>query len=137
MILVDTGFLYALQDKDDKWHKRSAELANTSDEIWVTTWPVLTEAVHMLMRWLGTRPAVALLEDVAAGTIKVWQLDSADMGKLPALMTRYADLPMDLADASLVLLAEALGHGRIATTDERDFRTYRWKNRRPFTNLLA
>jgi predicted nucleic acid-binding protein len=44
---------------------------------------------------------------------------------------------MDLADASLVLLAEALGHGRIATTDERDFKTYRWKNRRPFTNLLA
>jgi hypothetical protein len=44
-------------------------------------------------------------------------------------MTAYADLPMDLADASLVILAEHLGHGRILSTDKRDFHTYRWKNR--------
>ena len=43
---------------------------------------------------------------------------------------------MDLADASLVLLAEELGHGRIASTDKRDFHTYRWKNQHPFNNLL-
>ena len=43
---------------------------------------------------------------------------------------------MDLADASLILLAEHLGHGRILSTDERDFRTFRWKQRRPFRNLL-
>ncbi|MEC8434908.1 MAG: hypothetical protein VXZ27_03640 [SAR324 cluster bacterium] len=43
---------------------------------------------------------------------------------------------MDLADASLVLLAEHLGHGRIVSTDERDFQTYRWKQHHPFTNLL-
>ena len=51
-------------------------------------------------------------------------------------MRRYADLPMDLADASLVLLNEHVGHGRILTTDQRDFRTYRWKTRRPFESLL-
>jgi hypothetical protein len=44
---------------------------------------------------------------------------------------------MDLADASLVLLADHLGHGRILTTDQRDFGAYRWKQRQPFTNLLA
>jgi predicted nucleic acid-binding protein len=43
---------------------------------------------------------------------------------------------LDLADASLVILAEHLGHGRILSTDQRDFRSYRWKNRHPFTNLL-
>jgi len=43
---------------------------------------------------------------------------------------------MDLADASLVVLAESLGHGRILTTDQRDFHTYRWKTRRPFESLL-
>jgi predicted nucleic acid-binding protein len=43
---------------------------------------------------------------------------------------------MDLADASLVVLAEELGSGRILSTDQRDFHTYRWKNRRPFHNLL-
>jgi predicted nucleic acid-binding protein len=43
---------------------------------------------------------------------------------------------MDLADASLVILADELGHGRILSTDQRDFNTYRWKNHEPFENLL-
>ena len=43
---------------------------------------------------------------------------------------------MDLADASLVLLAERLGHGRILSTDQRDFEAYRWKQHHPFENLL-
>ena len=51
-------------------------------------------------------------------------------------MLRYAKLPMDLADASLVVLAEQLGTGRILSTDERDFGADRWKNRKPFQNLL-
>lgn len=45
-------------------------------------------------------------------------------------------LPMDLADASLVLLAEESGEGRVVSTDERDFHTYRWKSQHPFRNLL-
>jgi len=51
-------------------------------------------------------------------------------------MRQYADLPMDLADASLVLLAEELGHERILSTDKRDFKTYHWKNHQPCTILL-
>jgi len=43
---------------------------------------------------------------------------------------------MDLADASLVILAEELGHGRILSTDQRDFNAYRWKHHEPFQNLL-
>jgi hypothetical protein len=53
------------------------------------------------------------------------------------IMEKYADLPMDLADASLVVLAEHLGHGRILSTDKRDFHTYRWKDTYPFQNLLT
>ena len=56
--------------------------------------------------------------------------------RLNALMRQYDDLPMDLADASLVLLAEESGEGRIVSTDERDFHTYRWKSQHPFRNLL-
>ena len=44
---------------------------------------------------------------------------------------------MDLADASLVVLAEEMDDGRILSTDNRDFRTYRWKQRKPFRNLLV
>jgi uncharacterized protein len=52
------------------------------------------------------------------------------------LMQRYANLPMDLADASLIILAEHLGHGRILSVDQRDFNTYRWSDTHPFQNLL-
>lgn len=51
-------------------------------------------------------------------------------------MQKYQDLPMDLADASLLNLAQVLGHGRILSTDQREFNTYRWKNHGPFENLL-
>lgn len=136
MILADAGFLYALLDKDDAWHVRAKNASRDIKEKWITTWPVLTEAAHLITRWLGAEPAVALMQDVAEGDIAVWNITPEVCRKVPALMKRYADLPMDLADASLLLLAESLGHGRILTTDERDFRTYRWKSRRPFQNLL-
>ena len=52
-------------------------------------------------------------------------------------MGKYAELPMDLADASLVVAATHLGEGRILSTDERDFNAYRWKDTEPFKNLLT
>jgi predicted nucleic acid-binding protein len=51
-------------------------------------------------------------------------------------MKQYQSLPMDLADASLVILAEELGNGRILSIDNRDFNTYHWKNKKPFINLF-
>jgi uncharacterized protein len=137
MILADTGFFYALLDRDDAWHARCREAAVALEEGLITTWPVLTEAVHLVSRWLGVEQAAALMEEVAAGDIIVWDLTPESRAKIPSLIRRYADLPMDLADASLVLLAESLGHGRILTTDQRDFRTSRWKSRRPFEPLLG
>ena len=137
MILADTGFLYALLDKDDAWHARCRDAAAILQEGLITTWPVLTESIHLISRWLSCEPAMALMEEVAAGEITVWDIPADARSKIPTLMRRYADLPMDLADASLVLLAESLGHGRILTTDQRDFRTYRWKSRRPFESLLG
>ena len=137
MIIADAGFFYALADADDAWHVRAARALPTLGEGLVTTWPVLTEATHLLTRWIGTEAAQALLLDVAVGGIAVWQWGQPQTERLAHLMDRYANLPMDLADGSLVLLAEHLGHGRILTTDERDFGAYRFKSREPFCNLLA
>ena len=67
----------------------------------------------------------------------VFALEDSHASRIAALMEKYRDLPMDLADASLVILAESLGEGRILSTDRRDVNTYRWKERRPFENLLA
>lgn len=137
MIIADAGFFYALADADDAWHARAVRALDTQGEGWITTWPVLTEATHLLTRWIGTDAAQALLQDVVAGGIAVWQWPAPQTERLTQLMARYDSLPMDLADGSLVLLAEHLGHGRILTTDERDFGAYRFKNRMPFQNLLA
>jgi predicted nucleic acid-binding protein len=137
VIIADAGFFYALADADDAWHGRAARALSTLDEGWITTWPVLTEATHLITRWVGTDAAQALLRDVAAGGIAVWQWAAPQTERLAHLMSRYANLPMDLADGSLVLLAEHLGHGRILTTDQRDFGAYRFKNREPFRNLLG
>jgi predicted nucleic acid-binding protein len=71
------------------------------------------------------------------GAFDVFEIAKKDKNRLLLLMQQYADLPMDFADASLVLLAEQLGHGRILSTDKRDFHTYRWKNMQPFSNLLC
>ena len=137
MLIVDSGFLYALVDRQDAWHGRAAALIPTASEGWITTWPVLAEVCHLYLRRLGVRPAVDLMGDVADGGLQVWSPEGPALAGLPTLMQRYAQLQMDLADASLVLLAEHLGHGRILSTDERDFEVYRWKRHHPFNNLLA
>ena len=92
---------------------------------------------HLMASRLGNRFAQALMADVAAGGILIWDIPRDQLAKVPTLMRKYASLPMELADASLLLLAEHLGHGRILTTDPRDFSSYRWKSRKPFQNLLA
>ena len=137
MIAVDSGFLYALADASDAWHLRALSQSHTLEEGWVTTWPVLAEVCHLFIRRLGTEPAVVLMADVAAGLVEVWSPPVAALAEVAPLMRKYATLPMDLADASLVLLAQHLNHGRILTTDERDFGAYRWKSRKPFKNVLA
>ena len=137
MIAVDTGFLLALLDADDQYHAAAMLWETSIDEGWITTWPVMTELCHMVARRLSVTIAIDCMQEMTHGSIKLWDIPAPQVKQIPALMKRYANLPMDLADASLVLLAEHLGHGRILTTDERDFGTYRWKSRKPFHNLLA
>jgi predicted nucleic acid-binding protein len=137
MLIVDTGFLFALMEPRDAWHERARAQVGTAAEGWITTWPVLTECCHLFQRHLGPDFAADLMADVADQGLTVWEMPPECRREIPVLMRRYAQLPMDLADASLVLLAEHLGHGRILSTDERDFGAYRWKRRKPFENLLG
>lgn len=136
MIAVDTGFLLALLDASDRWHPQAMALRGTASEGWITTWPVVTETAWLYQARLGQPAVDALLADVASGELLVWDIPPAAAAEIARLMRKYAALPMDLADASLMLLAEHLGHGRILSTDMRDFGAYRWKNRKPFRNLL-
>ena len=102
----------------------------------ITTYPVITETCYLLARDSGIDAQCAFLDDLAEEAFAIFELQSPQIRRAIELMRRYADLPMDFADASLVVLAEHLGHGRILTVDRRDFNTYRWNNSNPFVNLL-
>lgn len=137
MILADSGFWVALGNRRDRHHAAAqAALQRWSKEGFVSTWPVLTEVTHLLAARANVGQAVAFVDAIARGACAIPDPPEDALHRAHALMRRYRDLPMDLADASLVILAEELGEGRILSTDLRDFDGYRWKNTQPFTNLL-
>jgi predicted nucleic acid-binding protein len=123
VILVDTGPLVALMNARDVNHGvcRKA-MAGMRDSLG-TVWPVLTEAVHLLR---GTRNGQqSVLEMVEAGAVRLLPLDLSDLRRVRELMLKYRDLPMDLADAALVRVAERERIRRVFTLDRRDFQVYR------------
>ncbi len=136
MLIADSGFFYALADRSDRHHGRAVDVLEGINEPLISTWPVLTEVCHLMTRRLSPAVAVQFMHNVADGFCAVHNCNPAEIGRMAQLMQQYADLPMDLADASLVLLAEHLGDGRIVSTDRRDFQAYRFKNHDPFRNLL-
>lgn len=136
MVIADTGFWLALANRNDRHHPAAKEALDALNEGLITTWPVLTETCHLFARRLSVDAELALIRSITRGAAQVFSLDAADLPRVEELIKKYSDLPMDLADASLVILAERIGHGRILSTDQRDFRTYRWKNRAPFENLI-
>lgn len=124
MISVDTGALIGLLDKSDDHHSRAKSFFSTLQEPLITTLPVITEACYLLSH----QAKCNLLRSFDAGAIEIFSLGTQHFARMLHLIERYADLPMDFADASFVVLAEALGHGRIITVDQRDFSVYRWQN---------
>ncbi len=137
MIIADTGFWVALADKKDKHHQEADNFVKTTNEMLITTYPVITEVCHILLKRQGVKAQLTFIKMYQLGAFEVFDMPKKDKDRVLSLMQQYADLPMDFADASLVLLAEQLGHGRILSTDKRDFHTYRWKNTQPFSNLLC
>lgn len=136
MIIVDTGFWLALIDEKDTYHQAADLAFQKYDEPLITTWPVMTETCYLLLQRKGVQAQVKFMEDYSQNLFTVFDLEPHNGEKIAQLMQQYANLPMDLADASLVILAEELGHGRIFSVDQRDFNAYRWKNTQPFQNLL-
>lgn len=137
MILIDSGFFVALASRRDNLHAAAKAAAARYREPWVTTWPVMTEVCYFLVDRLGAAAESAFLRSVRDGAATVLDIKTRDVDRMADLVDQYSDLPMDLADASLVVAAERLGTGRILSTDERDFRTYRWKRHKPFENLFS
>lgn len=137
MVIADTGFWIALASPKDNYHERANACLHVLNEPLIVTWPVITETCHLLLHRNGYASQRQFVSSYVAGAFEVFNLTPTHTPRLLALMDKYEDLPIDLADASLIILAEFLGHGRILSTDARDFGVYRWKQHEPFENLLT
>ena len=127
MILVDAGPLVALLDADDQYHKKCVAAVKVLREPLVTVWPPVTEAMYLL----GDLPKAqeAIWEMLARGVLQLLPLDLTDIPRMRELMSKYADRPMDLADAALVRVAEREGIRKIFTLNHEDFSVYRLHGR--------
>ena len=84
----------------------------------------------------GIQQKCQFLLDIAEAAFQLFEMRSPHFQRMAELIEQYQDLPMDYADASLVVLAEYLNEGRILTTDCKDFAVYRWHRTKAFNNLL-
>jgi predicted nucleic acid-binding protein len=132
-VLVDAGPLVALLDRSDDRHEEVVEALKKIHDPLVSVWPVLVEAMYLLS--FSWRAQKALWELLETGTIRILQLEEADFGPMKSLMEKYRDLPMDMADAALVRIAEREGIRRVLTLDHRDFSVYRLARKGNFTLL--
>lgn len=132
MTLCDTGPIVAIIDRRDHHHARCvAALASIPADEMITTWPCLTEAMHLVRERVGSRAPEVLWGYVADGLLKLYEPISGEWQRIRSLMSHYQDAPMDLADASLVAAAERLGTRRIFTVDHH-FHAYRIHGRHTF-----
>ena len=132
--LVDTGPLVALFDRRDKWHEIVKDFLARHQRhqlAIVTTWPVLTEVYFLVEQYIW----LDFLGWVNDGAVTIADIPADEIKRILALSHKYKDLPMDFADASLIVLAEIQNQPDIITIDS-DFDVYRFSVNRKFNNLL-
>jgi uncharacterized protein len=112
---------------DDQHHEACISVLKTLREPLATVWPPLTEAMYLLSDL--PRAQEAIWEMLQRGALHLLTLDSADAPRMRELMRKYANRPMDLADAALIRVAEREGLRKIFTVDRQDFSVYRLHGR--------
>lgn len=132
-LLLDTGALISLLDRDQVHHLRFLEVFEGWRGVVVSTEAVLTEATHLLGRTPAGRERC--LDFFLSGGATLVPPSLTMLRRCRVLLEKYSDLPMDYADATLVVLAEELETDLILTTDHRDFQVYRFGRDRPFRLL--
>jgi predicted nucleic acid-binding protein len=128
-LLLDTGALVSLLDRTQTHHEACAAYYEAWTGQVVSTEAVLTESTHLLSQVTGGREAC--LDFFLAGGATLVPSDSSSLRRCRELVHRYRALPMDFADATLVVLAEELGAKKVFTID-RDFEVYRLPRRSRF-----
>lgn len=135
MILVDAGPMVAIVDASDQHHRRCVAALRTIREPLGTVWPAITEAMYLLLDL--PKGQAAVWEMLERRVVRILPLDDSDIPRVRDLMAKYANRPMDLADAALVRVAEREHVDTIFTVDARDFSVYRLNGRKRFRLIPA
>jgi len=133
--LIDTGPLIAYFNRSDPAHDVVANVLDGFSGHLVTTSAVITEAMYFLSD-IADGPTALSEFLLVSGTRVVELTQPEQVASAAALMRKYADTPMDFADATLVLAAGELGITEILTLDRRGFSTYRAGRGKPFRLIL-
>lgn len=131
--LIDSGPLIALFDGSDKHHLKVVEFLKTFKGELVTSWSVITEVSHMLD--FNLRVQIDFLKWVELGALTLYEISQNDITHIRAMMEKYSDIPMDLADASLMYIANRESIKNIISIDS-DFDIYRTIKKLHLNNLL-
>jgi predicted nucleic acid-binding protein len=124
-VLTDTGPLVAILDRNDDQHAACIHvLQSLKQGPLVTTWPCFTEAFYLLSSVGGRRSQTSLWEMRRTGRLMLLDITHAEADRMQELTEQYSNVPMDLADASLVAVAESRGYPRLFSVDS-DFYIYR------------
>ena len=129
-LLLDTGPLVALLDRSERNHGRCVAFFREFRGRLITTESVLTEAVYLLGPSFSHKKPV--LDFILNGGAELVPMAPALLKRCVHLMSKYSDVPMDYADATLVAVAETLGIRDILTLDRRGFSVYRYSSRGSF-----
>jgi predicted nucleic acid-binding protein len=131
-VLLDTGFIVALLDRSENFHKTCAQAVREVEAPLVTCEAVITESCYLLRSLSGASEAV--IENITAGIFQVPFQLSRDTAGVKQILRKYKDRKIDLADACLIRLADQFGTADILTLD-RDFAIYRWGKNKLFRVL--
>lgn len=131
-IIVDTGPLVALFRRRDRDHARVVRFLREQPCMLLTTCHVVTEAWHLL----SDAARLDMMRWIDAGGAAMFEIDAGGAKRMLTLLQKYRDRPMDIADASLVVLAERIGINEILTIDRADFDVYRLPGGRGFVQVL-
>jgi predicted nucleic acid-binding protein len=134
-VLIDTGAILAMLDRTDRWHRVCVDTFEQLRLPLVTSEAVLTELFHLFGE--SRHEMEAAWRFVRSGAIVLAVIEDSELSQLQALMVRYADRPMDFADATLVYLARREGLSTVFTVDHADFETYRIEGNRRFRVVPA
>ncbi len=121
-ILIDTGPLTALFDKDDKFHRKIVEFIKDKKFRFVTTTAALTEVTHLLD--FSVEAQINFFQWILNNGVTIEEVGISDIARIIELTKKYSDQPMDFADATLVVVAERTGIKKIISIDS-DFDIYR------------